>query len=341
MSKELKASIMLFFTSIIWGLAFVAQAVGMDHIGPLTFTAVRSLVAIIFLYLTCVFFNKTSKSYREQKFNMSRTIKGGILCGFVFTLAINLQQFGLVYTTAGKASFLTALYIVFIPIIGLIFGKRINKKLLICIIFAIVGTYIMSVKESLSINRGDIVTIISALVFAIHILVLSEFSKDTNAVLLSLFQFIICGIISFIAAIIFEGIDIGTILKSYVPILYVGILSSGVGFTVQLMALKDLDPVIASMISSLESVFGAIFGWIILSQRMSGREIIGAIIIFMATLIAQLPIEDYLSKKLGKYWNFHKNFILIKKHFTLMIYNVWEVKICHYLINFLKRLAKN
>lgn len=299
MGKELKASIMLFITSIIWGLAFVAQAQGMEHIGPFTFTASRSLVAIIFLYLTYVFFNKTSKSYREQKFDMKRTIRGGVLCGLVFTFGINFQQIGLVYTTAGKASFLTALYIVFIPIIGLFYGKKINKKLQLCIVFAMIGTYLMSVKGSLSMNIGDLITIFGSIVFAIHILMLSEFSKDTNAVLVSLIQFAVCGFFSLIAALIFEGIDMSAILKSYLAILYVGILSSGVGFTIQLMALKELDPVVASMISSLESVFGAVFGWLILSQSMSEREIIGGIIIFVATLIAQLPIEVYLQKKLG------------------------------------------
>ena len=298
MGKELKASIMLFITSIIWGLAFVAQAQGMEHIGPFTFTAARSLVAIIFLYLTYVFFNKTSKSYREQKFDMKRTIRGGVLCGLVFTFGINFQQIGLVYTTAGKASFLTALYIVFIPIIGLFYGKKINKKLQLCIVFAMIGTYLMSVKGSLSMNIGDLITIFGSIVFAIHILMLSEFSKDTNAVLVSLIQFAVCGFFSLIAALIFEGIDMSAILKSYLAILYVGILSSGVGFTIQLMALKELDPVVASMISSLESVFGAVFGWLILSQSMSEREIIGGIIIFVATLIAQLPIEVYLKKKL-------------------------------------------
>lgn len=298
MGKELKASIMLFITSIIWGLAFVAQAQGMEHIGPFTFTAARSVVAIIFLYLTYIFFNKTSKSYREQKFDMKRTIRGGVLCGLVFTFGINFQQIGLVYTTAGKASFLTALYIVFIPIIGLFYGKKINKKLQLCIVFAMIGTYLMSVKGSLSMNIGDLITIFGSIVFAIHILMLSEFSKDTNAVLVSLIQFAVCGFFSLIAALIFEGIEIDAILKSYLAILYVGILSSGVGFTIQLMALKELDPVVASMISSLESVFGAVFGWLILSQSMSEREIIGGIIIFVATLIAQLPIEVYLKKKL-------------------------------------------
>ena len=310
MGKEFKASILLFITSIIWGLALVAQTKGMEYIGPFTFTAARSVIAIIFLYLTYIFFNKTSKTYREQKFDMNKTLRGGVLCGLVFTVAMNLQQYGLVYTTAGKASFLTALYIVFIPIIGIFLGKRINRKLFICIVLAMAGTYLMSVKGSLNMNIGDIITILSAIVFAVHILMLSEFSKETNAVLVSMLQFIVCGIISLIMALLFEDISMDTILKSYVPILYVGILSSGVGFTIQLMALKDLDPVIASMISSLESVFGAIFGWIILSQKMSEKEIFGAIIIFVATLVAQLPIEKFLKKKITSSWKFSQEFYI-------------------------------
>ena len=300
MRKEVKASIMLFATAIIWGLAFVAQAAGMEHLGPLSFTAARCFVAVVFLYLTYKFFMMKSKSYREEKFDMKRTLVGGTICGLVFTIAINLQQVSLIYTTAAKASFLTALYIVFIPLIGLFFGRRPSVKIILCIFLAMVGTYLLSIKGGLNINMGDMIVILSALIFAIHILLMTKYSRDTNAVLLSLVQFAVCGIISLVGALVFEDMTMDGILKSYVTILYVGILSSGVGFTIQLMALKDLDPVVASMICSLESVFGALFGWMILSQEMTEREIFGAIIIFVATLLAQVPIEAYLEKKLER-----------------------------------------
>lgn len=291
---------MLFATAIIWGLAFVAQAAGMEHLGPLSFTASRCFVAVVFLYLTYKFFMMKSASYREEKFDMKRTLVGGSICGLVFTIAINLQQVSLIYTTAAKASFLTALYIVFIPVIGLFFGRRPSVKIIICIFLAMVGTYLLSIKGGLKINRGDLIVILSALIFAIHILLLTKYSTNTNAVLVSLVQFAVCGVISLVGALVLEDISMDAILKSQATILYVGILSSGVGFTIQLMALKDLEPVVASMICSLESVFGALFGWLILSQEMTEREIFGAIIIFLATIFAQVPIETYLEKRLER-----------------------------------------
>lgn len=303
MKRELKASIMLFATAIIWGLAFVAQAAGMEHLGPLSFTASRCFVAVVFLYLTYKFFMMKSASYREEKFDMKRTLVGGSICGLVFTIAINLQQVSLIYTTAAKASFLTALYIVFIPVIGLFFGRRPSVKIILCIFLAMVGTYLLSINGGLKINRGDLIVILSALVFAIHILLLTKYSTNTNAVLVSLVQFAVCGVISLLGALVLEDISMEAILKSQATILYVGILSSGVGFTIQLMALKDLEPVVASMICSLESVFGALFGWLILSQEMTEREIFGAIIIFLATIFAQVPIETYLEKRLERKLN--------------------------------------
>lgn len=303
MKREFKASIMLFATAIIWGLAFVAQAAGMEHLGPLSFTASRCFVAVVFLYLTYKFFMMKSASYREEKFDMKRTLVGGSICGLVFTIAINLQQVSLIYTTAAKASFLTALYIVFIPVIGLFFGRRPSVKIILCIFLAMVGTYLLSIKGGLNINRGDLIVILSALIFAIHILLLTKYSTNTNAVLVSLVQFAVCGVISLAGALVLEDISMDAILKSQVTILYVGILSSGVGFTIQLMALKDLEPVVASMICSLESVFGALFGWLILSQEMTEREIFGAIIIFLATIFAQVPIETYLEKRLERKLN--------------------------------------
>ena len=303
MKRELKASIMLFATAIIWGLAFVAQAAGMEHLGPLSFTASRCFVAVVFLYLTYKFFMIKSASYREEKFDMKRTLVGGSICGLVFTIAINLQQVSLIYTTAAKASFLTALYIVFIPVIGLFFGRRPSVKIILCIFLAMVGTYLLSIKGGLKIDRGDLIVILSALVFAIHILLLTKYSTNTNAVLVSLVQFAVCGVISLAGALVLEDISMEAILKSQVTILYVGILSSGVGFTIQLMALKDLEPVVASMICSLESVFGALFGWLILSQEMTEREIFGAIIIFLATIFAQVPLEAYLEKRLERKLN--------------------------------------
>jgi len=299
MTREFKAIIMLFITSIIWGLAFVAQSTGMDYIGPLTFTAARSYVAVIFLFITYFLINK--KRPKTAEYDIKKSVNGGLVCGVVFTISVNLQQLGILHTTAGKASFLTALYIVFIPIIGLFFGQKIPRKIVICIIIAILGTYLMSVKESIDINFGDMIIIFSAISFAIHMICLSKYSTKTDVILVSLLQFATCAVISTVASFIFEEVNFSNIFGAYVSILYVGILSSGVGFTLQIIALKDLDTVIASMISSLESVFGALFGWILLGQAMSAREILGALLIFMGTLFAQVPIEKLFTRKSTKF----------------------------------------
>jgi drug/metabolite transporter (DMT)-like permease len=300
MNRKLRASIMLFITAIIWGLAFVAQAAGMEHLGPYTFTVSRSFVACIFLLITHIIFKKSKIINYDDNYSLKRTVKGGMICGVVFTLAINLQQIGLIYTTTGKAGFITALYIVFIPIIGLFFGKKPDFKIILCIIVAMAGTYIMSIKGEFKINRGDIEVLLSAFMFAVHMMLMSRFSNNTNSIIFSLVQFFVCGLLSLIIATFKETIDMNMILKSYVTILYVGILSSGVGFTIQIMALKDLDTVIASMISSLESVFGAVFGWIILGQVMNEREILGASLIFVATLVAQVPLQKIFVRKRKK-----------------------------------------
>lgn len=297
MNRNLKASLMLFITAIIWGLAFVAQTAGMEHLGPFAFTSARSFVACVFLIVTYFIFKNSKVVADTHSYSIRRTVKGGLICGVAFTFSVNLQQIGLVYTTAGKAGFITALYIVFIPIIGLLFGKKLDKKLALCIITAMVGTYIMSVKGEFSINKGDFIVFLSSITFAIHLMLMAEFSKDTDSIILSFIQFLVCGIISGFIAFCSEGINIEAILKSYITILYVGILSSGVGFTLQIIALKDLDTVIASMITSLESVFGAIFGWILLNQAMNEREILGAFLIFLATLFAQIPVEKLIRKK--------------------------------------------
>lgn len=296
MNRKIRSSILLLITAIIWGLAFVAQTAGMEHLGPYTFTAARSFVACIFLLITHFIFKKSKMIDYSNEYSLEKSIKGGFICGLVFTLAINLQQIGLSFTTTGKASFITALYIVFIPIIGLFLGRRPDIKLVICIIIALVGTFIMSVRGELSVNIGDIEVMLSAFMFAIHMMLMSKFSQNTNSIIVSLVQFLVCAILSLVAAMFKEVIDMDGILKSYVTILYVGILSSGVGFTLQIMALKDLDTVIASMISSLESIFGAIFGWLILGQAMEGREIFGAFLIFIATLFAQLPINKIFNR---------------------------------------------
>lgn len=289
MSRELKAVIMLFFTSIIWGMGFVAQALGGELVGAFTFNFGRSIIASVFLFFTYIFFRKTIPEYRNEEFSKEKTLKGGIICGLLLFISLALQQVGIMNTTTAKAGFLTGLYIVIIPIIGIFFRQIPSKKIIFCVLFALIGTYLLSMSGSFKMNFGDIIIIISAITFSIHMIVMSKFATNVQGVLLSLIQFFVTAVLSLIMAIIFEDIVFKDILESSLAILYSGILSSGVGFTVQLLALKDLDPTVASLITSLESVFAAIFGWLILSQSMSMREILGGVIIFSATIIAQIP----------------------------------------------------
>ncbi len=289
MARELKAVIMLFITSIIWGMGFVAQALGGEIVGPFTFNFGRSIVASVFLLLTYLFFINRVPGYKNEKFSHKKTLKGGIFCGILLFISLALQQIGIMHTTTAKAGFLTGLYIVIIPVVGIFFRHFPTKKIIFCVIFALVGTYFLSMNGSFKMNYGDIIVIISAITFSFHVICMSHFASDVQGVLLSLIQFFITAVLSLVVAIIFEKIDINDLRESIFAILYSGILSSGVGFTAQLLALKDLDPTVASLITSLESVFSAIFGWIILNQNMSKREIFGALIIFIATIIAQIP----------------------------------------------------
>ncbi|WP_071025855.1 DMT family transporter [Peptoniphilus raoultii] len=304
MSRQLRSVIMLLITAIVWGFAFIAQRVGTDNLGPYTFTFSRSLIASGFLLLIFFVFKKTSPAYRNEVYDLKKTIKYAVLCGTFLTIGLNLQQIGIMGTSAGKAGFLTATYIVLIPILGFFVGKKVSKQVIFCVFLVIVGTYLLSVKEDLSINRSDMIILIAAVVFAIHIILLSTCPDDCEKILVNVIQFFMVFFISLILAFFKEKILIKGILAAYLPILYVGVLSSGVGFTLQIIALKDIDPTIGSLVTSLESVFAAIFGLIFLNQTMNFREISGCIIIFLATIFAQIPrgfIREKILKKRSVY----------------------------------------
>lgn len=289
MGRELKAVIMLFITSIIWGMGFVAQALGGEFVGPFTFNFGRGIVASVFLFLTYMFFRRNVKGYKNEQFSREKTLIGGVVCGILLFISLALQQVGIMNTSTAKAGFLTGLYIVIIPIIGIFFKHFPSKKIIFCVILALIGTYYLSMSGSFKINYGDIMVIVSAITFSLHVIAMSRFATNVQGVILSLIQFFVTAILSLIAAAFFEKLVLSDLKDSILAILYSGILSSGIGFTAQLLALKDLDPTVASLITSLESVFAAIFGWLILHQSMSRREIFGASIIFVATIIAQIP----------------------------------------------------
>lgn len=292
MNKKFLSSIYLVIVALIWGLAFVAQSQGMDYLGAFGFSGLRSIVGgifTIFLMFIIPGFIKLEEERIDSYIDPKRDLKAGIICGVVLFFAMNAQQIGLKYSTPGKAGFITALYIVIIPIIKRFFGHKIEFKVLIGVVLSMVGMYLLSVKGSEGINIGDIVVFISAIFYSIHTLVLAKYTTSTDSLRLNTYQFMVCGVLSIITAIILrENLSVEAILLSVKPILYVGILSSGIAYTLQIVALKNIDSTVAALINSLESIFAALGGWLILGQVLDKRELLGCTIMFIAIIIAQL-----------------------------------------------------
>lgn len=278
---------MLLLTAAIWGSAFVAQIVGMEHIGPFTFNAVRNIIGGLTLLITIQLLNKNKvKPSQEEKRTL---IQGGLACGVVLFIASSLQQIGIQYTTAGKAGFITTLYIVIVPILGIFLGKKVSKKIWVCVLIAATGLYLLSIKSDFSIGKGDTLIFLCAIFFSIHILVIDHFSPKVDGVVMSCIQFFVCGTINIFAMLLFESPTVREILLSWAPILYAGVLSSGVGYTLQIVAQKDTDPTITSLILSLESVFAVLAGVLILGETLTTRETFGCVMIFIAIIAAQIP----------------------------------------------------
>ena len=288
---RLKNGLMLFLTAFIWGTAFVAQSVGMDYLGPFTFNGVRSLIGGIAL-LPCIWILQKVNGKTQEEGSEKDLITGGILCGILLFAASSLQQIGIQYTTAGKAGFITAFYIVIVPALGIFLHKKIGWKIWLAVVLAIAGLYFLCITESFSIGRGDILVFLCALVFAVHILVIDHFSPKADGVRMSCIQFLVCGILSGIPALIFESPDLAGIFAAKIPVLYAGVMSCGVAYTLQIVGQKNMNPTVASLILSLESCISVLAGWLILGQNLSGREIFGCILMFGAIILAQLPQKE-------------------------------------------------
>ena len=283
---------LLFLTAFILGTAFVAQSVGMDHIGPFTFNAVRSLVGGLALIPVILVFNRRKSPARRQTEGANRKVLllGGVCCGLALGVASCLQQVGMQYTTVGKAGFLTALYIVIVPILGLFFRRKAGAKLWVSVAIAIVGLYLLCMSGSLRLQLGDFLVLLCALAFSVHIMVIDHFTTQVDGVQMSCIQFFVAAAFSAVCMLFTEGVpDPGAVAISWVPILYAGVLSSGVGYTLQIVGQKGVNPTAASLVLSLESVISVLAGWVILGQSMSPREILGCVLMFCAILLAQLP----------------------------------------------------
>lgn len=295
MKQQIKSSLILLLTATIWGVAFVAQSVGMEYIGPFTFNAIRCVLGgLVLIPVILVLKKKKETGAENQEKEDKKTLwAGGIACGVILCIASNLQQFGIMEASVGKSGFFTALYIVMIPVIGIFIGKRPGIKLWFCVALAVVGMYLLCMKDgSFTIERADIMLLLCALVFSFHILVVDYFSPKVDGVKMSCIQFFVCGVLSAVGMLFTETPDISNIQSAWLPLLYAGLLSCGVGYTLQIVGQKGINPVIASLIMSLESVISALAGWVILGQVLSPKEILGCVLMFVAIIITQIPIGN-------------------------------------------------
>ncbi|MGN9161629.1 DMT family transporter [Clostridium sulfidigenes] len=301
---QLKANILLLLTAAIWGLAFVAQKVGAEHVGAFTYNGIRFALGSISLIPLILFLNRKKGENEETKNNdrdsLKLTIKAGIIAGCALFIATSLQQMGVMGTTAGKAGFITGLYMVIVPILGLFLKQKVNKSTWIGIVIAIIGLYLLSINEDFSISNGDLLVLIGSVGWAIHILLIDNFTKKIDPLKLSSIQFATCSILSLVMAIIFEDINMVGISGAMVSILYGGLLSVGVAYTLQVVAQKNAKPSHAAILLSMESVFGALGGAMFLGERIGTRGLVGCILIFIAIIISQLKPSEKGSKDMAK-----------------------------------------
>jgi len=300
MSKKMKSNIMLLITAIIWGSAFVAQKAG-TVLEPFTYTGIRMLIGGLVLIPVIKIFAKMDKTpdtrtLDQKKADEKQNLIGGICCGLALCLASNLQQFGMYFDTdAGKAGFITTLYVVIVPVLGLFLKRKVKPIVWGCIALAVIGFYLLTMAGSgagFTLATGDFFVLLCAFIFAVHILVVDHFIEKCDGIKLSSIQFLTTGIISLILMAIFEEPVMADIISCAGAILYCGVMSSGVAYTLQVLGQKDAEPATASLILSLESVFAVIFGALILHESMTTLELIGCVVIFIAVLIPQLPSKE-------------------------------------------------
>ena len=292
-------SAQLMLAALIWGVAFVAQRVGMDYVEPFTFNAIRNLIGGAVL-IPCIFFlNRGSRQKNNSSRSSTRTLLlGGLVCGFFLFIASNLQQIGIKYTSVGKAGFITAMYIVLVPMLGIFIGKKTGLRLWLSVALAVAGLYLLSMADSLIPGRGDLCVMLCALAFSFQIMAVDHFAPRTDNVKLACLEFWVCGLLSLIPMGLFEHPQISSIRSAMWPILYAGVLSSGVAYTLQVIGQRKINPSLASLIMSFESVISALAGWLLLKQKLSHRELFGCVVMFAAILLAQLPVEVHFGKRM-------------------------------------------
>ena len=296
--NQMRQVVFPILAAFIWGTAFVAQDVCADSMGAFTFNATRYFIAVLALLVLIVIMDATKKNTpqltpEEKKASRKKLWLGGFCCGTVLAIASNFQQAGLVAgTDAGKAGFITALYVVLVPVFGLFFRRKVSLPVWIAVALSVVSLYLLCIKGSFSLAPGDLLVLVCAVCFAVHILVIDHFTAFCDGVKLSCLQFLFAAVWSTLLALFFGNIDLQVLVDCALPLLYVGVFSCGVGYTLQILAQKGSNPTVVTILLSLESVFAVISGAIILHQNMSAREYLGCVLMFVAVILAQIPMPQ-------------------------------------------------
>jgi drug/metabolite transporter (DMT)-like permease len=288
-ARTVQSDLLLLLAAAIWGLAFVAQRMGMEHMGPFTFNAIRFALGVLSLIPVLYYFEWRGRPDRVfGEINRAMLFSGGAWAGAALFCAVSLQQVGLVYTTAGKAGFITGLYIIIVPILGLLWGQRTGRRTWFGAFLALIGLYLLSVTEDLTLAFGDLLVLVGAFFWAGHILIIARWSRKVCPLELSLAQFTYCALFSLIIALAFETIELDAILAAAIPIAYAGVASVGIAYTLQVIAQRHAPPAHAAVILSLEAVFATIGGWLLLNEWLSWRGLIGCALMMAGMLASQL-----------------------------------------------------
>lgn len=293
MKKQFRGTLLLLLCTMIWGLAFVAQSVGMAHIGPFTFQAVRCFLAVIGLLPVCIVadrFKKDGKTF-FSRWKDKNLWKAGILCGIPLFLACNLQQMGLVDTDAGKSAFLTAMYIVIVPMLGIFLRRKPSKMILVCVALSVAGLYCLSCVGVTRIHTGDLLLLGCAFAFAVQILLVDTFGLDVDALRLNMIQSLVCAALSAVLMFFAEAPTWQSIRQCWLPLAYAGFLSMGIAYFLQILGQKNMEPSAASILLSMESVFAVIFGALFLRETMTPWEWLGCILMFAAVILSQVQFQ--------------------------------------------------
>ena len=289
MSKQFKGSLSIVLATVIWGSTFVAQSVGVDHVGPFTFLSIRCFLAVAMLLL--VLFLRNRKDF-VKILTDARLWKAGIPCGIALFAATALQQIGLIYTTAGKGGFITTMYIIMVPILGLFLKQKPPKTVGISVVIAAVGLYLISGAGFTAINIGDVLMLLCAIAFAVQILIMDRVAGELNSMALNMSQALVCAVISGICALFFDTTTWRGILDCWFPLCWAGIMSMGIAYTLQIVGQKSIEPTTASLLMSFESVFAAISGALLLNESFTLTEGIGCALVFGAIMLTQIPVKN-------------------------------------------------